>query len=201
MTPSMPPPAGSGTPGAKPLRADALRNSARILAAAEAVFAEQGAAASTEEVARRAGVAIGTVFRHFPTKADLLRAIISELMERLTAEVNALAADGDPATGLFTFFTRIVEQAAAKKTVVELLAEAGVDLPVAKPVQALRQAIGALLTRAQQAGAVRGDARLDEVLALLTATTQGALQAGWDNDLQRRTLAIVFDGLRPTAER
>jgi AcrR family transcriptional regulator len=197
MTPPMPPPAGTGPPAATPRRADALRNRARILAAAEAVFAEQGAAASTEEVARRAGVAIGTVFRHFPTKQDLLRAIVSDLMERLTAEVNALATSGDPAGGLFTFFTRMVEQAAAKKTVVELLAEAGVDLEVAKPVQALQQAIGALLRRAQQAGAVRGDARLDEVLALLTATSQGALQAGWDPDLQRRTLAVVFDGLRP----
>jgi hypothetical protein len=122
-------------------------------------------------------------------------------MERLTAEVNTLATGGDPARGLFTFFTRMVEQAAAKKSVVELLAEAGVDLEVAKPVQALRQAIGALLSGAQQAGAVRGDARLDEVLALLTATSQGALQAGWDRDLQRRTLAIVFDGLRPAAGR
>ncbi|MEV0721086.1 helix-turn-helix domain-containing protein [Asanoa sp. NPDC050611] len=60
------------------MRADAARNRARILAAAEAVFAERGAAASTEDVASRAGVAIGTVFRHFPTKDDLLRAVLKD---------------------------------------------------------------------------------------------------------------------------
>jgi len=179
------------------LRADARRNRARILTAAEAVFAEKGAAASTEEVARRAGVAVGTVFRHFPTKEALLQAIVGDLVARLADEVDALVAHGDPGTALFGFFTSMVEQAAAKKTVVDLLAAAGIDLPVSKPVQALRQSIEALLTRAQQAGAVRADAGVAEVLALLTATCQAAVQAGWDPELQHRTLAIVFDGLRP----
>jgi AcrR family transcriptional regulator len=66
------PPDGGGA-GERPVRADARRNRARILEAAEAVFAEQGASASTEAVAARAGVAIGTVFRHFPTKPELLQ--------------------------------------------------------------------------------------------------------------------------------
>ncbi|WP_406674290.1 helix-turn-helix domain-containing protein [Nonomuraea sp. N2-4H] len=70
----------------KPMRADARRNRARILAAAEEVFAERGASASTEEVAARAGVAIGTVFRHFPTKRDLLAAIMKDLRRRLHRE-------------------------------------------------------------------------------------------------------------------
>jgi AcrR family transcriptional regulator len=200
-TPERSPDQTTDPDGPKPLRADARRNRARILAAAEAVFAEQGPAASTEQVAARAGVAIGTVFRHFPTKQALLQAILSNLMGRLTDEANALTADDDPATGLFRFFSRIVEQAAAKKTVVDLLAEAGIDIQVAKPVQTLRQAIQALLTRAQQAGAVREDVRLDEVVALLTATGQGALHAGWDRDLQARAIAIIFDGLRPAARR
>ena len=68
-----------------PLRADARRNRAAILAAAEAVFAEQGTSAPTEEVAARAGVAIGTVFRHFPTKDALLAAMMKELLARLAA--------------------------------------------------------------------------------------------------------------------
>ncbi|WP_027944399.1 TetR/AcrR family transcriptional regulator [Amycolatopsis taiwanensis] len=180
----------------KPVRADAQRNRARILAAAEAVFAEGGPSASTEEVARRAGVAIGTVFRHFPTKKDLLAAIVKELMERLTAEVNSLVEVGDPATAFFEFFTRVVEQAAAKKSVVDLLAQAGVDLDVAKPVNALRQAIGALLAGAQRAGAVRDDVQLAEVMALLTATSQAALRSGWSRKLQHRALAVIYAGLR-----
>ena len=204
MTSAPPPPAPAPTGAisaedAKPLRADARRNRARILEAAEAVFAEQGAAASTEEVASRAGVAIGTVFRHFPTKTDLLRAIMKELLQRLTDEVRSLNADGDPGTGLFTFFTQLVAQAAAKKTVVDLLASAGVGVQASDSVQALQQAIHTLLTRAQQAGTVRADVRPDEVMALLISTCQGALHAGWDSDLQHRTLTIVFAGLRPAA--
>src|SRR5436190_21257823 len=101
-------------------RADARRNRERILAAAGEVFAARGASASTEEVAGRAGVAVGSVFRHFPTKNDLLRAIMKDLLARLEADAAALA--GDPATGLFTFFTRLVAEAAAQRTVVELLA-------------------------------------------------------------------------------
>jgi len=178
------------------MRADARRNRARILVAAEEVFATKGASASTEEVASRAGVAIGTVFRHFPTKDDLLRAVMKELLRRLMEELQSLNVDGDPATALFTFFAGMVEQAAAKKTVVDLLAQAGVHVDIAEPVQALRRAIGGLLTRAQQAGAVRQDVQLNEVMALLTSTCQGALSAGWDRRLQHRTTAIVFDGLR-----
>jgi AcrR family transcriptional regulator len=181
------------------LRADARRNRARILAAAEEVFSEHGASASTEEVARRAGVAAGTVFRHFPTKNDLLRAIMKDLLRRLTDEVASLNADGDPATGLFVFFTRMVEQAAAKKTVVDLLASTGLDVQAAGPVHALQEEIAGLLTRAQQAGAARDDVQITELMALLTSTCQGALHGGWDRDLQHRTLAVIFTGLRPAA--
>ena len=188
-------------PASQGLRADARRNRERILAAAEVVFAEKGASASTEEVARRAGVAIGTIFRHFPTKEALLQALIGDLVTRLDEEVRALVREGDPATGLFSFFSSMVEQSAAKKTIVDLLAAAGINLPVAKPVQALRESIEALLLQAQQTGAVRGDVEVREVLALLTATCQAALQSGWDHDLQDRTLRIVFDGLRSPAIR
>jgi AcrR family transcriptional regulator len=191
----------SRVPASQGLRADARRNRTRILDAAEAVFTEKGASASTEEVARRAGVAIGTVFRHFPTKEALLQALVGELVARLEDEVKALVSDGEPATGLFVFFTSMVEQAAAKKTVVDLLAASGINLPVAKPVHALRESIEALLSRAQEAGAVRADVHVPEVLALLTATCQAALQGGWDHDLQARTLTIVFDGLRPPGAR
>jgi AcrR family transcriptional regulator len=195
-------PGEAGEPeGARVMRADARRNRAAILAAAEAVFAEKGPSASTEEVAARAGVAIGTVFRHFPTKQALLRAIMKDLLQRLAQEANSLTAQGDPATALFTFMSRIVEQAAEKKTVVDLLAETGVDLQVADSVHALREGIQDLLSRSQHAGAVRADVRLDEVIALLTGACQGALHGGWDRDLQRRTLAIVFDGLRPPTSR
>jgi AcrR family transcriptional regulator len=178
-------------------RADARLNRARILAAAAEVFAEHGASASTEEIARKAQVAIGTVFRHFPTKDDLLRAIMKDLLEQLTGEVSLLAAKGDPGTALMQFCVSIVGQAAAKKTVVDLLAAAGTDVGVAGAVHALQQGIGALLASAQQAGTVREDVQLDEVMALVTSLCYGVLHGGWDSGLQRRALTIIFDGLRP----
>jgi AcrR family transcriptional regulator len=171
-----------------PLRADAQRNRARILDAAEAVFAEFGTRASTEEVARRAGVAIGTVFRHFPTKDDLLAAI----MKRLLAQLVEDAGKHD----LFAFFTHVVGQAAAKKTVVDLLAGSGVDIRLSDAVGHLEQAVGSLLEQAKATGAVADSVQRPEVMALLASVCQGALHGGWDQQLQARTLAVVFAGLK-----
>ena len=180
----------------RPMRADARRNRARILAAAEQVFTAKGAGASTEEVARVAGVGIGTVFRHFPTKEDLLRAIVSAGVARLAEQTQALLADGAPETAFYTFFTGMVEQAAGRKTIVDLLGDAAMEFDTARPISAWRQTIEALLVRAQAAGAVRADVRPPEVLAVLRGTCQAALSAGWDADLRERVLRIVFDGLR-----
>ncbi len=178
------------------LRADARRNRVRILAAAVEVFDEHGTSASTEEVARRAGVAVGTVFRHFPTKADLLAAIMKDLQDRLAARAETLAAEGDP-TALLTFFADVVEHAAGARTVVHLLAVGGTDVGVDQQVAGFGKALDTLLTRARQEGAVRADVRLDEVIALLTAACHGALAAAWTPDLRHRTVTRLLDGLRP----
>lgn len=183
------------------LRADAQRNRARILDAAEAIFAEQGASASTEKIAARAGVAIGTIFRHFPTKQDLLAAIMKTLLERLTRQATDLAARGDHGEALFTFFADTVTQAAHRKAVVNLLADNGITIDIAESIQALHTQIADLLTNAQRAGAIRPDAQPDEVIALLTSTCHAALHPNWTPDLQHRTLTIIFDGLRHTEHR
>ncbi|HEX3787288.1 MAG TPA: TetR/AcrR family transcriptional regulator [Pseudonocardiaceae bacterium] len=179
----------------RPLRADARRNRLRILAAAEEVFAEHGPTASTEEVAARAAVAIGTVFRHFPTKQALLQAIMKDLLRGLTEQADTLIAQGDPATALFDFFAGLVERAARTRTVVDLLAGTGIDVRVGDSVGLLRDSIARLLALGQRAGTVRPEVRTDEVVALLASTCQGALHGGWDADLRRRTLTIVFTGL------
>jgi AcrR family transcriptional regulator len=180
---------------ARPLRADALRNRRRILAAAEEVFAVRGPQASTEEVAQRAGVAIGTVFRHFPTKADLLRALLKQLLQELTDEAATLAEQGDPHTALLEFFSRLVERTAANRSVVGLLAQEGIDAPIAGAVGSLTDIVRQLLQRGQQVGAIRPDVQVDEVMALLVSACQGALHGGWSPELRRRTLAIMFAGL------
>jgi AcrR family transcriptional regulator len=168
-------------------RADAVRNRAKILDAAARVFAAEGAAGSTEQVAAEAGVAVGTIFRHFPTKADLLAAIMKDTLARLAERMAA------PDATLFGAFTALIAEAAAKRSVVDLLP----GLEVAESVAQFRAVVAGLLTRAQQAGEVRAEIGPDEVMALLVAVCQGALRGGWSPALQRRTLSIVFDGLRP----
>ncbi|AXB47036.1 TetR/AcrR family transcriptional regulator [Amycolatopsis albispora] len=167
-------------------RADAVRNRERILAAAEEVFAEQGASASTEEVARRAGVAVGTVFRHFPAKADLVAAILKNLLAGLKAEAAHLADHGDD--GLLVFFRSVVELAAAKRTVVEAI---NIRLDLGEVLTEFRDQVQLLLLRAKAAGVVREGIEVDEVLALMAALSQAALDA----DLRDRTLEVVFAGL------
>ncbi len=200
MTTELP---STGVPDAsRPLRADARRNRARILQAAEGVFAAAGPSASTEEVARQAGVAIGTVFRHFPTKGALLEAVVVERLRRLLDEARSLSATDDPGTGFFAFLDQWVQEMATKHAVADALAGAGVDVEAmrsehAQLVHELHLAVGALLSRAQRAGAVRDDVRVPELIAVLVGTSRAAEHAGADAGLKARALAIVFDGLRP----
>ncbi|MEU4195604.1 helix-turn-helix domain-containing protein [Kribbella sp. NPDC026611] len=162
-------------------RADARRNRAAILAAAAEVFAEQGPKATTEQIAGKAGIAVGTVFRHFATKDELLVAIMKESLANLVA----LAAEAT----LFDFITAVVDEAVRTRTVVAALAE---DLDVGDALVGLTNEVQRLLDQAKDAGEVQADVQVDEVLALMTAAAQ---QADWPEDLRRRTLAIIFRGL------
>ncbi|WP_377271819.1 TetR/AcrR family transcriptional regulator [Peterkaempfera sp. SMS 1(5)a] len=192
------PPEPAPSDGNRPLRADARRNRVRLLAAAEAVFTAKGTSASTEEVAREAGVGIGTVFRHFPTKEALLEAMYVARLERFAEDARELAREQEPGDALFAFFSWAVEHSAAKNALADALAEAGVDVRTAShgAGRDLQEQLGALLTAAQQAGAVRGDLDLPALLALLVGASHAAHYAGDDPDARRRTLAVVFDGLR-----
>lgn len=184
---------------ARPLRADARRNRARVLEAAEAVFTAKGTAASTEEIARRAGVGIGTVFRHFPTKEALLEAFFVAQLARLGEEADALAAANGPRTALFAVFTRAVEMAATKRAVADALSAAGIDVHPLTSLAGttLLQTLGRLLTSAQQAGAVRDDVRVADLIALLVGTSRAVEHAGGDPGIRERLVTVVLDGLRP----
>jgi AcrR family transcriptional regulator len=185
------------------LRADARRNRERILAAADRVFAANGTAASTDDVARAAGVGIGTVFRHFPTKETLLEAVVLERLRRLAEDAEALSGAEDPGEAFFTFLTRAVAGSPTKRTYVDALTEAGASLDVATTPagQRLRRAIEALLSRAQRAGAVRTDIGAADVIAVLVGASRAAEFAGHDAERRERAVAIVVDGLRPLAAR
>lgn len=178
----------------KPMRADARRNRARILDAAVAVFAERGASASTEEVAARAGVAIGTVFRHFPTKPDLLKAVVMSLQDGLVADVDALAGAPD-ATALREFCARVLAVGTENREVFARLAETGARVHVGDALSRLRPAVDGLVERARAAGGVRADLLTEELIALLSAVCQEAMAEGWDARLRERTLGLLFEGL------
>jgi AcrR family transcriptional regulator len=180
----------------KPLRADARRNRAALLDAAEAVFAASGPAASTEEVARAAGVGIGTLFRHFPTKEALLEAVYLARLQRLGDQAVALAEADDPGAAFFDYFRTVVEESPAKTALTNALAEAGVDPRAAAAGLGFQAAFGRLLARAQRAGAVRADIGVADMVALLVGASH-AVEHATDPAVRDRTIAIVIDGLRP----
>ena len=174
-------------------RADARRNRAKVLAAAEKVFADRGTTAPTEEVARAAGVGVGTVFRHFPTKDALLQALIENRLARIAADAREHAASPDPGAAFFEFFAAAVRGSASKLELVDALAELGVhpNEAVAPVAAEMTQALDVLLRNAQRARAVRVDIEVGDVIALLGAASQANRSAPAD-----RPLATILDGLR-----
>jgi AcrR family transcriptional regulator len=180
------------------LRADARANRARILDVAEDVFGKGGESASTDEVARLAGVGIATVFRHFPTKAALLEAVLTRRFDRLREQAEALLDAADPGKAFRGFFRYLVADAPAKIGIAEALLDAGSDGgEAARASNGLRRAFGALLQRAQRAGVVRDDAGLPEVYALLVGVSRAAAREHPGEEVTARMLTIVFDGLAP----
>ena len=192
-------PADAG--GKRPARADARRNRRRILEAAGDVFAESGASASTQAVAARAGVAIGTVFRHFPTKPELLEAVVMNVWEQLVAEVDELVADPQAESALVELCSRAMAVSADNRAVVVRLSETGTRVHVGDALARLEPSVAVLLQRAQAAGEVRDDLRPDELIAMLGAICQGAITGGWSAPFRRRVLDLLVDGIRPPGPR
>jgi AcrR family transcriptional regulator len=179
------------------MRADAQRNRGRVLEAAEVVLARDGLSASMREIAELAGVGVGTIYRQFPTKEALYQAIVLDRMRRLAGRAGELAKAADAGEAFFAYFSTIVADSTVKKVLVDALAAAGIDPKAGAPD--IMGPIETLLVRAQQAGAVRRDVGMEELLALLSATCLAAQHNNWGEDLRTRTLAVVFDGLRPAA--
>lgn len=176
------------------MRADAQRNRARVLEAAETVLARDGLSASMRAVAELAGVGVGTIYRQFPTKEALYQAILVDRMHRLAARADELAAAADAGTAFFDFFTQVVEDATTKKVFADALAGSGLDPKAGAPD--LRGRIETLLVNAQRQGTIRPDVQLPEVLGLLSAACLAAQHNNWDEPLRTRTLAVLYDGLR-----
>ncbi|MFF5097100.1 MULTISPECIES: TetR/AcrR family transcriptional regulator [Actinosynnema] len=182
--------------GGRRLRADAQRNVDRIVAAAQEVFRRDGAGASLEEIARRAGVGSATLHRHFPGRQVLLEAVFSDRMGALCARADEHAAGLAPGDALVAWLRDFVEYASTSRGLVAAL------LP--EPEDCGRQdgcggritsALEGLLRRAQEAGAVRDGVRGDDVLAMVNGISLVTELRGDDGQAER-LLELAIDGMR-----
>jgi AcrR family transcriptional regulator len=179
---------------ARPKRADARRNYEKVLAAAREAFAEGGESTALEEIARRAGVGIGTLYRHFPSRQALLEALYADEVEELCRSAAELE-DGDPWEALSAWFERFIGYMATKQALAgELLNYVGRDAELFKASKAaLFEAGEPLLARAQEAGVVRADVGFAEVLQMVMGIAK--IPAA-DPAQNRHMLRIALDGLR-----
>jgi AcrR family transcriptional regulator len=178
----------------RPKRADALRNYEKVLAAAREAFAEGGESTALEEIARRAGVGIGTLYRHFPSRQALLEALYLDEVEELCR--SAAELDGaDPWEALNSWFERFIGYLATKRALAaELLNYLDKDASLFQASRASLFAAGEpLLERAQQAGVVRQDVTIAEVIQMVIGI--GKIPAG-DPGQTDHILRIALDGLR-----
>lgn len=198
-SPESPEPAGADG-ASRPLRADARRNRSRLLDAATAAFAEAGTAASLEDVARRAGLGIGTLYRHFPARDDLIEAVIHDGVNDLVARADELIEADDPFVALTRWLRDVVVHASRYRGLATSMAAATCgEGRLTDACHRQEAAASALVERARRAGALRSDVTVEEVLDLVSAIAWVAEQ-GRPHD-EGRLLDLVLDGLRSPADR
>ena len=182
----------------RPLRADAARNRARLLVAARAVFAERGLDATMDEIARRAGVGVGTAYRRFRNRDDLIAALFEERLDEFMRVLDDALADDDPWRGLSHFLERWMEMQAEDRGFKELLLQSAEGRERVRLFRAhIRPRVGELVRRARDAGEVRADLVEDDVLLVSLMTGAVAdFACGVEPQLWRRALTLQLDGLR-----
>jgi AcrR family transcriptional regulator len=181
---------------ARPQRADAQRNRMRVLEAAESVFASEGISVPIDVIAEKAGVGVGTVYRHFPNKEKLFEAILLERFGELIADARSRLNSDDPGGAFYGFLDHVVQASMEKRDLIEALIGAGVELDevVGDIKQDLNNAMGELLRAAQESGAARCDVSESLVMSLVSATCMAGDHAKGTPPCDM--LAIVCDGLR-----
>lgn len=181
-------------PGGRRLRADARRNREKVLDAARDAFAASGYDVPLDEIAARAGVGPGTVYRHFPSKEALFEAVIASRVRNLAADARRLAGTESPGDAFFGFLSRIGEEAAAKRDMPDAFDVPG---PLREEVLA---ALDTLLRRAQASGTVRADVTTPDLMILLKGLLRSMHDTpdGEAGEAQRQRLfGVVAAGLRP----
>ena len=188
---------GPCAPGARKPRADAVRNRERVLEAAKAVFSAGGTEASLEAVARRAGVGIGTLYRHFPTREALYEAVYRREIEQLSDLSDQLKGEADPVEALRRWLRANVEFVATKKGMTAALALAAHGSPElhSYAFDRLIRAAGTLLDRAVTAGELRSDVSADGLLRAVIGMCIMHDRPAWQSTVLR-LLDVLIDGLR-----
>jgi AcrR family transcriptional regulator len=181
----------------RPLRADARRNRERVITAAAAVFAEHGHDAQMDDVAKRAGVGVGTVYRHFPTKEALIEALAIDRFEKVLAVGEEALLHPDPWAAFEGALWAGAELTAADRSFSEIVGElAGPMLLPEQLERDMRETYGELIRRAQEVGALRADLVFDDIPMFMCGIGLGARKTHPCPDAWKRHVSIVIDGLR-----
>ena len=184
------------------MRADAIRNREAVIEAARALMATEGLDAQMDDIARAAGVGVGTVYRHFPTKDDLIFALAEHRFRRLAEFATEALAEEDPGPAFERFLYRGAELQATDRSLSEVMRDRPDAMQSAAQEVGLLELVRKLLSRAQAAGAVRPDAVAEDVPMLmcgLGTSTPGCEGPFVTSTSWRRFLTIVVDGLRAGA--
>lgn len=186
----------AAAPPARKLRADSLRNRERLLAAAKAGFAETGADVSLEEIARRAEVGIGTLYRHFPTRDDLVEAVYRREVEQLGEAADRLLAERPAGEALHQWMRMMVDYLSAKKVIVSAISPAGGGpnrlYSSATPIT---DTLKRLVEAARTPGDIREDVTSEDILRALAGFAYGAGGPGWEASALR-LIDVLMAGLR-----
>ena len=183
------------SPGGRPLRADARRNYERLVDAARKVFADQGGGASMEAIAKQAGVGVGTLYRHFPKRIDVVEAVYRDDVDTLVGSADRGLLELEPWAALEGWLRAYIDYGRAKRTFLNELHEAFDKNPNLKPASRERiiAAAGRVLRRAQEAGAARTDIDGDDLMQLVSPMCMSATLTPEQGE---RLLNMVLDGLR-----
>jgi AcrR family transcriptional regulator len=183
------------------VRADAVRNRRAVLDAARAVFQRDGLAAQMDDIAATAGLGVGTLYRHFPTRHALIRVLVRERQERLVESVRAAADADDPWAALEGFVWQLASfEAEDRGTVDIILSDYDADSPeTAAWMAALMDTLAAVVSRAKAAGAMRQDISAEDVLMAVCGIGKMMPTADDGTKRWRRLIRVILDGLRTTA--
>ena len=181
-------------------RADAQRNVHRLVEAAREAVAEVGVTVTAHEIARRAGVGIGTFYRRLPSREALLGAVLRDTLAELVAVARAALEADDPWAGFAEFAENYARLRAASCGIRDVLGDCALDLDLDTPVAELRSLIEQVVVRAQRVGVLRPDVVWQDIAFLLAATmtTTDTIGIHAPDDQWQRNLRVILAGLRPS---